>query len=35
MEEVHDALTAKHSNGFHGWFGHPARLTVNGEAIAK
>jgi hypothetical protein len=30
MREVTETLEKMHSNGFHGWFGHPARLTVKG-----
>ena len=34
MQQVENVLLTMHSKGFHGWFGHPVRLTLNGHAIA-
>jgi hypothetical protein len=34
MQEVQDVMQEMHSDGFHGWFGHPIRPTVNGVAIS-
>ncbi len=33
MQQVTEVLDKMHSNGFHGWFGHPARITVKGQEI--
>ena len=34
MREVTEVLEKMHSNGFHGWFGHPARLTIKGAQVS-
>ncbi len=31
MEDVADLLKAKHAQGDHSWFGHPGRVTIEGE----
>jgi hypothetical protein len=33
MAQAAEVANAMHSNGFHGWFGHPVRLTVKGESV--
>jgi hypothetical protein len=31
MAQVTEVVEKMHGPGFHGWFGHPARLTINGK----
>jgi hypothetical protein len=33
MEEVASLLTSKYATGQRGWFGHPARLTLEGKGV--
>jgi hypothetical protein len=34
MSQVVEVLEREHSNGSHGWFGHPVRITVRGRDLA-
>jgi len=33
VADVADLLAKKHGDGFHGWFGHPVRLTIAGREL--
>jgi hypothetical protein len=35
MADVTDLVAKKYGDGFHGWFGHPVRLTVEGKELTQ